>query len=110
MAQEKRYYYKHKDGHGFLNLKSPTTNKDYVEITKAEFEELTKVPEYTPTEEELRIENIKKQIATKKSQLAATDYKCLKFIDGALTEEEYAPIKATRQTLRDEINELESQL
>lgn len=45
-----------------------------------------------------------------KSYLAATDYKALKFSDGALTEEEYAPIRAQRQAWRDEINTLEAQL
>lgn len=45
-----------------------------------------------------------------KSYLAATDYKALKFSDGALTEEEYAPIRAQRQAWRDQINALETQL
>lgn len=35
-------------------------------------------------------------------------YKALKFSDGVMTEEEYAPIRAQRQAWRDEINELES--
>ena len=39
--------------------------------------------------------------------LADSDYYCLKHADGALTDEEYAPIKAQRQAWRDEINELE---
>ncbi len=42
-----------------------------------------------------------------KKKLASTDYYALKRIDGFLTEEEYAPIKAQRQAWRDEINELE---
>lgn len=45
-----------------------------------------------------------------KSYLDATDYKALKFSDGALTEEEYAPIRVQRQAWRDRINELEAQL
>ena len=44
-----------------------------------------------------------------KSELAATDYKAIKYAEGWLTEEEYAPIKAARQAIRDEINALESQ-
>ena len=39
--------------------------------------------------------------------LADSDYYCLKHADGALTDEEYAPIKAQRQAWRDEINSLE---
>ena len=45
-----------------------------------------------------------------KAQLGATDYKALKYMEGWLTEEEYAPIKSLRQSLRDQINELEAQL
>ena len=50
------------------------------------------------------------RIAELKAQLAATDYKCLKYMEGWLTDTEYAPIKAERQTLRDEINALEAEL
>lgn len=59
-----------------------------------------------PTEEE----KIFNEIRLLKSQLTATDYKALKFSDGALTEEEYAPIRAQRQVWRDQINALEAQL
>ena len=45
-----------------------------------------------------------------KSELASTDYKAIKYAEGWLTEEEYAPIKASRQAIRDEINALESQM
>ena len=36
-----------------------------------------------------------------------TDYQAIKYAEGQLTEEEYAPIKAQRQAWRDEINLLE---
>jgi hypothetical protein len=42
-----------------------------------------------------------------KDALAKTDYLCLKFADGAISEEEYAPIRVLRQSYRDQINELE---
>ena len=42
-----------------------------------------------------------------KLQLQKTDYKAIKYAEGLLTEEEYAPIKAERQAMRDEINRLE---
>lgn len=49
-----RYYYKSKEGNGFLNLKSPCLEEGYEEITEEEFNELTKPKVYTPsTEEEL---------------------------------------------------------
>ena len=42
-----------------------------------------------------------------KLKLQETDYKAIKYAEGLLTEEEYAPIKAERQLMRDEINRLE---
>lgn len=47
------------------------------------------------------------QIEMLKMELASTDYKAIKYAEGWLTEEEYAPIKAARQAIRDEINRLE---
>ena len=49
------------------------------------------------------------QIEYYKDLLAKTDYQCLKYADGALTEEEYAATRAQRQEWRDRINELEQQ-
>ena len=45
-----------------------------------------------------------------KQKLAKTDYQAIKFAEGLISEEEYAPIKAQRQAWRDEINQLESKL
>lgn len=47
------------------------------------------------------------QIDLLKKKLADTDYKAIKYAEGFISEEEYAPIKAERQRIRDEINELE---
>ena len=47
------------------------------------------------------------QILGLKIQLSDTDYKAIKYAEGWLTDEEYAPIKAERQALRDKINALE---
>lgn len=44
-----------------------------------------------------------------KMELASTDYKAIKYAEGWLSEEEYAPIRAARQAIRDEINALEAQ-
>lgn len=49
-------------------------------------------------------------IAKLKAQLAATDYKALKYAEGLISESDYAPIKAQRQALRDQINELEEHI
>ena len=50
------------------------------------------------------------QIMALKEELAASDYKAIKYAEGLITAEEYEPIKAERQALRDRINELEKQL
>lgn len=74
-------------------------NGDVREMTPeeiAEMEAITNTPE--------------QRIADLKLQLEATDYKAIKYAEGWLSEEEYAPIKAARQAFRDEINALESQL
>ena len=49
------------------------------------------------------------QIDILKHKLSATDYKAIKYSEGWLTEEEYAPIKAERQAIREEINRLEQE-
>ncbi len=46
-------------------------------------------------------------IAELKEQLSATDYKAIKFFEGWISEEDYAPVKALRQALRERINMLE---
>lgn len=53
---------------------------------------------------------IKLEIYKTKQALKRTDYKCLKYVDGALTEAEYAETKAERAELRNKINELEAEL
>lgn len=47
------------------------------------------------------------RIAYLKAELAETDYLCLKFTDGALSEDEYAPIRQKRAEYRAEINKLQ---
>ena len=64
-------------------------------------EEIAEMESHQPTASQ-RIESLK-------SELASTDYKAIKYAEGWLTDEEYAPIKAERQAIRDEINRLESQ-
>jgi hypothetical protein len=68
---------------------------------KGEYYEVVPVPE--PTQEEKNAAEIERL----KAELASTDYKCLKYVDGALTDEEYAEVKEYRASLRARINELE---
>ena len=42
-----------------------------------------------------------------RARLAATDYECLKFVDGVLTAEEYTPTKIKREKLRDAFNAIQ---
>ena len=49
------------------------------------------------------------EINSLKLLLAQTDYQALKFSDGAMAEDEYAPIRQKRAVWRTRINELESQ-
>lgn len=109
-----RFYYKSKDETGFLNLKSPLADKEYVQITKEEFEKLTKPKE--PTAEQKAAYEKAKKIAEYKKYLQDTDYIVLKMgeslADGnteAVTaiKTEYAEQLAKRKEARDKINEFE---
>ena len=50
---------------------------------------------------------VEDKINALKQELARTDYKALKYAEGWFTEEEYAPIKAMREELREKIRILE---
>lgn len=50
------------------------------------------------------------QIAELKRQLSDTDYEAIKYSEGWFTEEEYAPIKTMRESLREQIRALESSI
>lgn len=62
------------------------------------------------TKRELAIAYKKKRIAELKSLLQATDYQAIKYAEGFISEEDYLPIKQTRQEYRNEINKLETQI
>ena len=47
------------------------------------------------------------RIAALRHNLISTDYQAIKYSEGEMTEEEYAPIKEQRRQWRREINELE---
>ena len=55
-------------------------------------------------------ENVYAEIEQCKAQLASTDYQCLKYAEGELTEDEYAPVRELRKQLRKQINALEDRL
>lgn len=49
------------------------------------------------------------EIARLKQELADTDYEAIKYSEGWFTDDEYAPIKAKRENLREQIRKLESE-
>ena len=74
-------------------------NGVYREMTD---QEILEIEEMSVLTEEQRINQLKRN-------LADTDYKAIKYAEGFISEEEYAPIKAQRQEWREEINRLEQE-
>lgn len=108
-----RFYYKSKYNTGFLNLKSPLVDKNYIQITKEEFEELTKPKVYVPTVEEKAVQEKAKKNAEYKKYLEETDYVVLKIAEAmaegneSLKQElmlQYAGILTIRKAYRQELN------
>ena len=62
------------------------------------------------SEERNTIEFKKWQIGKFKDDLKATDYQAIKYAEGVLSEEKYAPIKKQRQIWRNAINILEQEI
>ena len=81
-------------------------DKDSGEWTYVEKKKEAEPEPYVPTEKDL----LNQELWQYKGELQATDYKCLKFVDGALTEEEYAEVRTARQALRDKINEVQAKI
>lgn len=112
-----RFYYKSKDNTGFLNLKSPLIDDNHIQITKEEFEELTKPKVYVPTAEEKAAQEKVRKIAEYKKYLKDTDYIAAKIAEANFncdTEElvelhkQYDSIILQRKGWRQAINELEA--
>lgn len=76
-----------------------------------EYTEIKKVLVYIPfTDERLKKDKITHEIRAYKKLLADTDYQAIKYFEGELTADEYAPTKQKRKEWRAKINELEKQL
>lgn len=91
----------------------------YIKIEKAIFQKINLPSKIKYDNGEIIVENIitpideniekkKARITQLKNNLAKTDYQAIKYAEGQLTEDEYAPIKNQRQLWRDEINKLEN--
>lgn len=96
-----RFYYKNKNNTGFLNLKSPLIDKNYTQITEAEFNKLTRPPELTE-EQKVALEKAR-QIGELKSKLLATDYIVLKIAE-AIAENNSEQVAQLRLTYANELN------
>ena len=57
-----------------------------------------------------KVNELQFMILVLKSKLSSTDYQTIKYAEGELSAEEFAPIREQRRQWRAEINELEAQL
>lgn len=108
---EEHYYYK--DGNALLDSKhqlDETEIGNYVEITKEEYDTFRSQQNSIGNHNQTEIDIKRNRIAELKDLLASSDYKLLKYQDGDMTEEEYAPIRQQRHAWRVEINQLEAEI
>lgn len=63
--------------------------------------------EYEPVNP--RIYEIEDRLRNIQMELQSSDYKAIKYAEGLYSKEEYAPIKAQREALRKEYNDLEAE-
>lgn len=99
-----RFYYKSKDNTGFLNLKSPLVDENYIQITKEEFEELAKPKVYVPTAEQKAAQEKARKIAEYKKYLQDTDYIVLKIAE-RLAEGDTATVSQLQETYKEQLKE-----
>lgn len=99
-----RFYYKSKEGNGFLNLKSPLIDENYIQITKEEFEELTKPAVHVPTAQEKAAQEKARKIAEYKKYLQDTDYIVLKIAE-AQSEGETSTVSQLRDIYKEQLKE-----
>ena len=83
-----------------------TGNRDYQEYQT--WLAAGNTPEPAQTDEEVLAAAKAAKQATIKTLLTATDYKCLKYVDGDLTADEYATVKTYRESLRTAYNAVEA--
>ena len=109
-----RFYYKSKDGTGFLNLKSQITDENYIQITEEEFNKLTKPKELTAAQKTAYEKA--KNIAEYKKYLEDTDYIAAKIAEAnfnsdtaelAELHKQYDSVILQRKGWREAINKLE---
>ena len=83
-----------------------------IDIPQAELEimRLAQLEYEQQLQRQAEIDEVQRKINETKAKLSETDYQAIKYIEGFISETDYAPIKAQRQAWRDEINALEAEL
>lgn len=104
------YYYRTKDNKGTLKAKEKVIDKSWIQIEESEYNTITN--EIQPKQIASNKEKIKarQEIMQLKVELSKLDYKTIKYIEGALSEEEFEEVKNAKQQMRNRINELEEEL
>ena len=112
-----------------VSLKGTTENNSGFKTYRLSGEQLGDFSDYTTTyrllDDEVQYSNngsvwveptpqpyeptVEDKINALKQELASTDYQAIKYAEGWFTDEEYAPIKAMREKLREQIRKLESE-
>lgn len=83
-----------------------SSNNKYTIDEKSEYYEIV---EYVKPQLSYK-EQLEREMEILKHELSKSDYEAIKYSEGWFTDEEYAPIKAERESLREKIRTLESQL
>lgn len=83
-----------------------------IDIPQAELEtmRLAQLEYEQQLQKQAEIDEVQCKISEIKAKLSQTDYQAIKYFEGFISETDYAPIKAQRQSWRDEINALETEL
>ena len=83
-----------------------------IDIPQAELEtmRLAQLEYEQQLQREAEIDEVQRKISEIKAKLSETDYQAIKYVEGFISEADYAQIKAQRQAWRDEINALETEL
>ena len=104
------YYYRTKDNKGTLKARKEVIDESWIQIDESEYNTITN--EIQPKQVASNKEKMKarQEIMQLKMELSKLDYKTIKYIEGALSEEEFEEVKALKQQMRNSINELEEEL
>lgn len=102
------YYYKTQDNRNTLKAKEEVISEEWIEIEESEYNTLQ--PQYSTRQTDVNRIAKRREIMQLKVELSKLDYKTIKYIEGALSEEEFEEVKAQKQQMRNRINELEEEL